>query len=152
MNHAASVALCIWLPVSINLLIDPERPADALSHIPRAIPRGTMFALASILSLIGTAHCLCGASIRWSHNFNIDDVYGMWYGVGYARHTPDMTDRPTEVGCVTLYITDVSTEARGDWMDFPVSTTLCVCISLKVRTPRAVSVNKQSSSLEYLYK
>ncbi|KAJ0181289.1 hypothetical protein K1T71_003374 [Dendrolimus kikuchii] len=32
----------------------------------------------------------------------MEDVYGLWYGVGYAQHTPDMTNKPKEVGCVIL--------------------------------------------------
>ncbi|XP_049887418.1 uncharacterized protein LOC126381898 [Pectinophora gossypiella] len=59
-----------------------------------------------LLTFVSVAHGLCGASIRWSHNFYIDDVYGMWYGVGYAQHSPDMTNRPEDIGCVTLFITD----------------------------------------------
>ncbi|XP_030027065.2 uncharacterized protein LOC115445107 [Manduca sexta] len=63
---------------------------------------------------------LCGDSIRWSHHFNMDDVYGLWYGVGYAQHTPDMTNQPNEIGCVTLYITDVTTESQNDWLDWSI--------------------------------
>lgn len=70
----------------------------------------------SILKL----QALCGDSIRWSHRFKIDDVYGIWYGVGYAQHTPDMTNKPNEIGCVTLYVTDISTEAQDDWLDWSI--------------------------------
>ncbi|KOB68841.1 Uncharacterized protein OBRU01_17836 [Operophtera brumata] len=72
--------------------------------------------LASVLQV----RCFCGESIRWSHTFDMEDVYGMWYGVGYAQHTPDMTNKPNEVGCVTLFITDVSTEPRDDGLDWSI--------------------------------
>lgn len=75
-----------------------------------------------ILALVVKVYGLCGDSIRWAHHFNIEDVYGMWYGVGYAQHTPDMTNKPNEVGCVTLHITDVTTEPQDDWLDWSVST------------------------------
>lgn len=54
----------------------------------------------------------------------MDDVYGMWYGVGYAKHTPDMTDKPNEIGCVTLFIADATTETHDDWLDWSVSVCL----------------------------
>lgn len=76
-----------------------------------------------ISAFIVTVGSFCGDNIKWSHRFNIDDVYGMWYGVGYAQHTPDMTNKPKEVGCVTLHITDVTTEPISDWRDWYVSTT-----------------------------
>ncbi|KPI93450.1 PREDICTED: uncharacterized protein LOC106117432 [Papilio xuthus] len=63
---------------------------------------------------------LCGESIRWSHRFNVDDVFGIWYGVGYAQHTPDMTDKPNEIGCVSLYITDATYQVRDDWVNWDV--------------------------------
>lgn len=44
----------------------------------------------------------------------------MWYGVGYAQHSLDMSDRHVEIGCVTLYITD-ATVADNDWLDWSVS-------------------------------
>lgn len=65
---------------------------------------------------------LCGDSIRWSHNFNVDDVYGLWYGVGYAQHTPDWTDKPDTIGCVSLYITDITREFNRDWLEWTVRT------------------------------
>lgn len=52
----------------------------------------------------------------------MDDVYGMWYGVGYAQHTPDMTDKPIEVGCISLYINDATGEQHDDWLNWSVST------------------------------
>lgn len=69
------------------------------------------------------AGAFCGENIKWAHHFNIEDVYGVWYGVGYAQHTPDMTNKPNEVGCVTLYIGDATTEGRdvNDWLDWSVS-------------------------------
>lgn len=73
------------------------------------------------LAFIIQVRGFCGDSIRWSHNFDMDDVYGMWYGVGYAQHTPDMTNKPNEIGCVTLFITDVSTDTRDYWLDWSVS-------------------------------
>ncbi|CAH0722740.1 unnamed protein product, partial [Brenthis ino] len=45
----------------------------------------------------------------------MDDVYGVWYGVGYAQHNPDMTNVPNKVGCVTLYISDATQEFRDNW-------------------------------------
>lgn len=68
-----------------------------------------------------SVHGFCGDSVRWAHHFNIEDVYGMWYGVGYAQHTPDMTNKPNTIGCVTLHITDVTTEPQDDWLDWSVS-------------------------------
>ncbi|XP_053601163.1 uncharacterized protein LOC128669932 [Plodia interpunctella] len=68
------------------------------------------------LPLLSTALGFCGSSIRWAHNFKMDDVYGIWYGVGYAQHTPDLTNKPTDVGCVTMYITDPSVEGREDYL------------------------------------
>lgn len=73
------------------------------------------------LNSIFKLQALCGDSIRWSHRVNMDDVYGIWYGVGYAQHTPDMTNKPNEIGCVTLYVTDITTEAQDDWLDWSVS-------------------------------
>ncbi|XP_050673397.1 uncharacterized protein LOC126971244 [Leptidea sinapis] len=61
-------------------------------------------------ALVPSAVGVCGDDIMWSHQVNIDDVYGIWYGVGYAQHNPDMTNRPNDVGCVTLYISDASEE------------------------------------------
>ncbi|XP_047514691.1 uncharacterized protein LOC125055956 [Pieris napi] len=59
-------------------------------------------------------HGVCGDSIRWSHRVNIDDIYGVWYGVGYAQHNPDMTNRPDEIGCVSLYISDAENDIISD--------------------------------------
>ncbi|RVE49426.1 hypothetical protein evm_005938 [Chilo suppressalis] len=70
------------------------------------------------LAIILGADGFCGDSIKWSHHFNMEDVYGVWYGVGYAQHTPDMTDKPNEVGCVALYISDASAEVHDDWLDW----------------------------------
>ncbi|XP_045510618.1 uncharacterized protein LOC123705698 [Colias croceus] len=81
-----------------------------------------MFTLLAPLYLSVTlVHGLCGDNIRWSHRVNMDDVYGVWYGVGYAQHNPDMTNKPNEVGCVTLYISDASDEINYtdnyiDWL------------------------------------
>ncbi|CAH2068834.1 unnamed protein product, partial [Iphiclides podalirius] len=66
------------------------------------------------------ARGLCGESIRWSHSFDVDDIFGLWYGVGYAQHTPDMTNKPDEIGCVSLYITDATYEVRNDWLNWAV--------------------------------
>ncbi|XP_041973879.1 uncharacterized protein LOC121729432 [Aricia agestis] len=60
---------------------------------------------------------LCGDSVRWSHDVQIEDVFGVWYGVGYTQHNPDLTNRPNEVGCVTLYITD---DVGADWIDWSI--------------------------------
>ncbi|CAK1548422.1 unnamed protein product [Leptosia nina] len=80
---------------------------DALSHILCDIVSDIMFApLLPIYLSIGLVQGLCGDAIRWSHRVNIEDVYGVWYGVGYAQHNPDMTSEPNAVGCVTLYISD----------------------------------------------
>ncbi|XP_028028385.1 uncharacterized protein LOC114241671 [Bombyx mandarina] len=78
--------------------------------------------LTTIVILVSTLRVqgFCGDSIRWSHHFKMDDVFGMWYGAGYAQHTPDMTNKPNEIGCVTLYITDVTTEPREDWLDWSI--------------------------------
>ncbi|KAL0895570.1 hypothetical protein ABMA27_011669 [Loxostege sticticalis] len=76
-----------------------------------------MFPVVFTLFVAGVSG-FCGDSIRWSHHVNMDDVYGVWYGVGYAQHTPDMTNKPNEVGCVTLYISDATTEGRDDWLDW----------------------------------
>ncbi|XP_023940167.2 uncharacterized protein LOC112047315 [Bicyclus anynana] len=62
-------------------------------------------------------NCLCGENITWSHKVNMEDVFGMWYGVGYAQHFPDRTNIPNEVGCVSLYITDVN-EYEDNWHDW----------------------------------
>lgn len=51
----------------------------------------------------------------------MNDVYGVWYGVGYVQHNPDWTNMPNEVGCVTLYITDASDEYSDRWLDWSVS-------------------------------
>lgn len=51
---------------------------------------------------------------------HMENVYGMWYGVGYAQHSLDMSDRPDEIGCVTLYITDATVE-DNEWLDWNVS-------------------------------
>lgn len=64
---------------------------------------------------------ICGDTVRWSHRVNIDDVFGVWYGVGYAQHNPDMTNKPNEVGCVSLYITDANNELEDNWLDWSVS-------------------------------
>ncbi|CAH0698927.1 unnamed protein product [Spodoptera exigua] len=78
-------------------------------------------ALSACLVLIVTSvHGFCGDQIRWAHHFNIEDVYGMWYGVGYAQHSPDMTNKPNEIGCVTLHISDVTTEPLDDWLDWSI--------------------------------
>ncbi|CAG9575978.1 unnamed protein product [Danaus chrysippus] len=61
---------------------------------------------------------ICGDTVRWSHRVNIDDVFGVWYGVGYAQHNPDMTNKPNEVGCVSLYITDATNEFEDNWLDW----------------------------------
>lgn len=76
------------------------------------------------VSLVIQVEGFCGDSIKWSHNVNIEDVYGMWYGVGYAQHTPDLTNKPNEVGCVALFISDATTESHDDWLDWSVSTYL----------------------------
>lgn len=69
---------------------------------------------------LNVVYSLCGSSIRWSHNVHMEHVYGMWYGVGYAQHSLDMSDRPVEIGCVTLYITD-ATVPDNEWLDWNVS-------------------------------
>ncbi|XP_068629116.1 uncharacterized protein [Battus philenor] len=79
-----------------------------------------LFSIITTLTTIRSSQGLCGDSIRWSHHFNVDDVFGLWYGVGYAQHTPDMTNKPNEIGCVSLYITDVTHEVRDDWLNWPV--------------------------------
>ncbi|XP_059049413.1 uncharacterized protein LOC131844517 [Achroia grisella] len=73
-----------------------------------------------IIAFASTAQGFCGSSIRWAHQLNIEDAYGIWYGVGYAQHTPDMTNKPNEVGCVTLYISDASVEGQDDWLDWSI--------------------------------
>ncbi|CAK1599986.1 unnamed protein product [Parnassius mnemosyne] len=72
------------------------------------------------LIIIPSVQGLCGETIRWSHHFNVDDVFGLWYGVGYAQHTPDMTNKPNEIGCVSLYITDTTYEVRDDWLNWAI--------------------------------
>ncbi|VVC87954.1 unnamed protein product [Leptidea sinapis] len=91
-------------------------------------------------ALVPSAVGVCGDDIMWSHQVNIDDVYGIWYGVGYAQHNPDMTNRPNDVGCVTLYISDASEDnpwshnsLAGSWLD----------IRLKRRAKRHVSSQKR---------
>lgn len=107
--------------ICYNLLIGCEAAeTGAMSHIVTILPRGTMFPVVFTLFVAGVSG-FCGDSIRWSHHVNMDDVYGVWYGVGYAQHTPDMTNKPNEVGCVTLYISDATTEGRDDWLDWSVS-------------------------------
>lgn len=81
----------------------------------------TVLLLYLILSFGHRAHGLCGDSIKWSHRVNMDDVYGVWYGVGYAQHNPDMTNVPNKVGCVTLYISDATQEFRDNWFGMSVS-------------------------------
>lgn len=70
--------------------------------------------------LVRGTRCLCGENVKWSHTVNMGDVFGVWYGVGHAQHNPDWTNVPNEVGCVTLYITDVN-EYGDDWFDWSVS-------------------------------
>lgn len=74
-----------------------------------------------ILSVAPRVRSFCGASVRWTHYLNIEDAYGMWYGVGYTQHTPDMTNKPIRIGCITLYITDAMADLRDDWRDWSVS-------------------------------
>ncbi|XP_060809273.1 uncharacterized protein LOC106136901 [Amyelois transitella] len=76
----------------------------------------SLLPLLIVLLFASTTYGFCGSSIRWAHNFNMDDVFGIWYGVGYAQHTPDLTNKPNDVGCVTLYITDPSNEGREDYL------------------------------------
>lgn len=73
-----------------------------------------------IPALTALVQGFCGDSIRWSHNVNMENVYGMWYGVGHAQHTPDMTNKPNRIGCVTLSITDVTAELRDEWLDWSI--------------------------------
>lgn len=97
---------------------------DALPHILRAIPSVIMFTLLLLYivsNFLQQATGLCGDSIKWSHRVNLDEVYGVWYGVGYAQHNPDMTNLPNEVGCVTLYIIDATYEYGDNWVDWSVS-------------------------------
>lgn len=116
LRHAGSIT---WT----NSLIGSAVGLRVLSHIPRA-PSTNMFTAlpACLLIIVASVHGFCGDNIRWAHHFNIEDVYGMWYGVGYAQHSPDMTNKPNEIGCVTLHITDVTTEPQDDWLDWSVST------------------------------
>ncbi|XP_064076862.1 uncharacterized protein LOC113392605 [Vanessa tameamea] len=82
-----------------------------------------MFSLLLTYLILNSAYQtkgLCGDSIRWSHRVNMDEVYGVWYGVGYAQHNPDMTNMPNEVGCVTLYISDASSEYKDNWIDWSI--------------------------------
>nr|XP_034841449.1 uncharacterized protein LOC117997306 isoform X2 [Maniola hyperantus] len=73
--------------------------------------------LASVF--VRRTQCLCGDSITWSHTVNMDDVFGLWYGVGYAQHSPDRTNIPTEVGCISLFISDVN-KYEDNWFDWPI--------------------------------
>ncbi|XP_073958837.1 uncharacterized protein [Choristoneura fumiferana] len=73
-----------------------------------------------ILSIALRVQSFCGASVRWSHYLNIEDAYGVWYGVGYAQHTPDMTNKPIRLGCITLYVTDATAGLRDDWKDWSI--------------------------------
>lgn len=73
---------------------------------------------------------LCGDSIKWSHRVNVDDVYGVWYGVGYAQHNPDMTNVPNKVGCITLYITDATNEYGDNWLKWSVSKNFSIMFSV----------------------
>ncbi|KAL4715227.1 hypothetical protein ACJJTC_007809 [Scirpophaga incertulas] len=72
------------------------------------------------LAVVISVQSFCGDNIKWSHHLEIEDVYGVWYGVGYAQHTLDMTNKPKEVGCVTLYIGDATTE-KHDWLEWPIT-------------------------------
>lgn len=85
-----------------------------------------MLFLLPVLFLLTPGHVksFCGENIKWAHHFNIEDVYGVWYGVGYAQHTPDMTNKPREVGCITWYVSDATIEDRdaNEWLDWSVST------------------------------
>ncbi|XP_045760434.1 uncharacterized protein LOC123864202 isoform X3 [Maniola jurtina] len=63
---------------------------------------------------VSRTQCLCGESITWSHRVNMDDVFGLWYGVGYAQHSPNI---PSEVGCISLFITDVN-KYEDNWFDW----------------------------------
>ncbi|KAF9411039.1 hypothetical protein HW555_010085 [Spodoptera exigua] len=104
-----------------NSLIGCAVGLRALFHIHLAPSTNMFTALSACLVLIVTSvHGFCGDQIRWAHHFNIEDVYGMWYGVGYAQHSPDMTNKPNEIGCVTLHISDVTTEPLDDWLDWSI--------------------------------
>ncbi|XP_021200704.3 uncharacterized protein LOC110384011 [Helicoverpa armigera] len=114
LRHAGSITCT-------NSLIGTAASNDALSHIPREPSTDMLVALPFCLLLtVGHVQGFCGDNIKWSHNFNIEDAYGMWYGVGYAQHTPDLTNKPNTVGCVTLHITDVTTEPQDDWLDWSI--------------------------------
>ncbi|XP_045760433.1 uncharacterized protein LOC123864202 isoform X2 [Maniola jurtina] len=65
---------------------------------------------------VSRTQCLCGESITWSHRVNMDDVFGLWYGVGYAQHSPNI---PSEVGCISLFITDVN-KYEDNWFDWSI--------------------------------
>ncbi|KAJ2946292.1 hypothetical protein O0L34_g12329 [Tuta absoluta] len=73
--------------------------------------------LVLLLHLTLVASNLCGDSIRWSHHVDIEHVYGVWHGVGYAQHSPDITNLQRGIGCVTLYITgaDDFRHDRREW-------------------------------------
>lgn len=79
--------------------------------------------LAFIFLILKPANASCGENQRTYSNVEMDNVYGLWFGVGYAQHSPDLTNRPNVIGCVTLYISDVTYEDRQDWLglDNPVS-------------------------------
>ncbi|XP_061710699.1 uncharacterized protein LOC133520341 [Cydia pomonella] len=71
----------------------------------------------TILAL-ARAESFCSDNVRWSHRLNIVNAYGVWHGVAFAQHTPDMTNKPLEVGCVTLYISDATGDYQFDWLDW----------------------------------
>lgn len=101
-------------------------------HISCDFPRATMFTVLVPLGLtlgVSLVQGLCGDSIQWSHRVNIDDIYGVWYGVGYAQHNLDMTDQPIEVGCVSLYISDAENDFINDnFYEAAVSILFIICI------------------------
>ncbi|XP_037964362.2 uncharacterized protein LOC105382463 [Plutella xylostella] len=72
--------------------------------------------LAFIFLILKPANASCGENQRTYSNVEMDNVYGLWFGVGYAQHSPDLTNRPNVIGCVTLYISDVTYEDRQDWL------------------------------------
>lgn len=54
----------------------------------------------------------CDHSVKWLNGFEPDHIYGMWYSIGYAQHTPDVSDKPPDIGCIVLHIDDVTEERR----------------------------------------